>query len=121
MIFYILFHFSLAFTNCFFYIFVHLLGAKLKPYIVFVAPPTNIETLKRVIASTYRGQEEGNNLPLNELQAIIDEARDIEVRFGHHFDKVLVVNDIESAYQELLKEINSLEREPQWIPSIWIK
>ncbi|XP_015784327.1 MAGUK p55 subfamily member 5 isoform X3 [Tetranychus urticae] len=96
-------------------------GAKLKPYIVFVAPPTNIETLKRVIASTYRGQEEGNNLPLNELQAIIDEARDIEVRFGHHFDKVLVVNDIESAYQELLREINSLEREPQWIPSIWIK
>ncbi|XP_053209402.1 protein PALS1-like isoform X2 [Panonychus citri] len=96
-------------------------GAKLKPYIVFVAPPTNIETLKRVIASTYRGQEEGSNLPLSELQSIIDEARDIEARFGHHFDKVLVVNEIEQAYQELLRVINVLERDSQWIPSIWLK
>ncbi|XP_074601259.1 MAGUK p55 family member stardust [Brevipalpus obovatus] len=93
-------------------------GAKLKPYFVFVAPPTQIDRLRKLISTTHKGQE-GHQLSPGELQSIIDEARDIEARFGHYFDKVLPITDIDRAYQELLREINALEREPQYIPSIW--
>lgn len=92
----------------------------MKPYFVFVAPPTQIDKLNRLISSTAAAQSEGN-VSYTELQAIIDEARDIESRYGHFFDMVLSIVDIDRAYQELLREINALEREPQWIASIWIK
>ncbi|KAI1289995.1 MAGUK p55 subfamily member 7 [Halotydeus destructor] len=104
-------------------------GAKLKPYFVFVAPPTQMDKLSRLISST--GQLEadsggergggGNGVSMGDLQAIIDEAREIESRYGHFFDMVLSIVDIDRAYQELLREINALEREPQWIANIWMK
>lgn len=87
---------------------------------MFVAPPTTHDKLNRLISST-AAQNEGSNISVTELQAIIDEARDIESRYGHFFDMVLSITDIDRAYQELLREINALEREPQWIANIWMK
>ncbi|RWS06301.1 MAGUK p55 subfamily member 5-like protein [Dinothrombium tinctorium] len=97
-------------------------GAKLKPYFVFVAPPSQLDRLNKLISSTSSGQQqESNNVSTTDLQSIIDEAREIENRYGHYFDMVLSITDIDRAFQELLREINALEREPQWIPSIWVK
>ena len=112
------FLFSASAQVCQILSFLIFLGAKLKPYFVFVAPPTQIDRLRKLISTTHKGQE-GHQLSPSELQSIIDEARDIEARFGHYFDKVLPITDIDRAYQELLREINALEREPQYIPSIW--
>lgn len=97
-----------------------ILGAKLKPYFVFVAPPAQIDKLNRLISTT-NNPHDGNNCGNADLQSIIDEAREIETRYGHHFDMILSITDIERAYQELLREINALEREPQWIPVTWSK
>lgn len=72
-----------------------------------------------MVSTTNASQQDSNNAA--DLQSIIDEARDIENHYGHYFDMVLSITDIERAYQELLREINALEREPQWIPSIWMK
>lgn len=33
---------------------------------------------------------------------------------------VLINSDTEKAYQELLKDIATLEREPQWVPAVWL-
>lgn len=97
-------------------------GAKLKPYFVFVAPPTQMDKLSRLISTTQaHADQSGGQVSVAELQAIIDEARDIEQRYGHYFDMILSIVDIDRAYQELLREINALEREPQWVPSSWIK
>jgi len=93
----------------------------LKPYFVFVAPPTQLDRLNKLSSACSGQQSENNALSLSELQSIIDEAREIETRFGHYFDIILSITDIDRAYQELLREINALEREPQWIPSIWNK
>lgn len=56
-----------------------------------------------------------------ELKDIIEKAREMEDRYGHFFDMVIINNDTERAYQQLLNEINELEREPQWVPSTWVK
>jgi len=51
---------------------------------------------------------------------IIDKAREMENHYGHLFDFVIVNQDLDHAYDELLKEINRLEVEPQWVPASWI-
>lgn len=95
-------------------------GARLKPFFVFVAPPTQLDKLNRLISATTSASHK-DSATQSDLQAIIDEAREIEQRFGHLFDMVLSITDIDRAYQELLREINALEREPQWIPAAWLQ
>lgn len=68
-------------------------GSRLKPYFVFVSP----------------------------AHGSVEEAREIEDQYGHYFDLVLKMTDLDRAYEQLLNEINNLERDPQWIPSDWLK
>merc|ERR1712083_365749 len=53
----------------------------------------------------------------NELRDIIERAREMEETYGHYFDLIITYSDPERAYTELLRAINSLEREPQWVPA----
>lgn len=85
----------------------------LKPYTVFVAPPS----LERLRQKKIRS---GEPYKEDELKEIIATARDMEARWGHLFDMIILNNDTERAYHQLLAEINSLEREPQWVPVSWL-
>jgi len=40
--------------------------------------------------------------------------------YGHYFDMIIVNQDLDRAYDELLSEINRLELEPQWVPIAWL-
>ncbi|XP_076255700.1 MAGUK p55 family member stardust isoform X8 [Rhynchophorus ferrugineus] len=86
----------------------------LKPYVVFVAPP-NLENLK------IKKDRLGESYKEEDLVDIIDKAREMENKYGHFFDMIIINNDTERAYHDLLCEINSLEREPQWVPAVWVK
>lgn len=44
----------------------------------------------------------------------------MEDQYGHYFDLVLINQDVERTYQQLIHEINVLEREPQWVPAAWL-
>ncbi|OQR72681.1 MAGUK p55 subfamily member 5-like, partial [Tropilaelaps mercedesae] len=85
----------------------------LKPYVVFVAPPS-LEKLRQNRAKV------GASVKIEELKEIVERAREIEDRYGNYFDMVLINSDTERAYQELLKDIATLEREPQWVPAVWL-
>lgn len=107
-------------------------ASDLKPYVVLVAPPS-LEKLrqkkirngepfkvfhkilfkKSMIKLFVFSQEE-------ELKEIIATARDMEARWGHLFDMIIINNDTERAYEQLMNEINLLEREPQWVPASWV-
>lgn len=52
---------------------------------------------------------------------VIDKGRDMETKYGHYFDFIISNNDIETAFNDLLGEINRLDMEPQWVPSDWLK
>ena len=56
-----------------------------------------------------------------ELRDIIEKAREMEQNFGHLFDAAIVNTDHDKAYQELLRLINKLDTEPQWVPSSWLR
>ena len=87
----------------------------LKPYIVFVYPP-NMEKLRQI----QQHLTSGIKVKDEELQEVIERAREMEDKYGHYLDYILVNSDMELAYQELLNEINRLEVEPQWVPSPWV-
>ncbi|XP_062554489.1 protein PALS1 isoform X4 [Armigeres subalbatus] len=88
-------------------------SSDLKPYTVLVAPPS-LEKLRQ------KRLRAGEPYKEEELKEIIATARDMEARWGHLFDMIIINNDTERAYHQLLAEINSLEREPQWVPSSWL-
>lgn len=89
-------------------------NSDLKPYIVFIAPPSQ-ERLRALLA------KEGRNPKPEELREIIEKAREMEQNNGHYFDTAIVNTDLDKAYQELLRIINKLDTEPQWVPSSWLR
>ncbi|GCC25873.1 hypothetical protein chiPu_0004285 [Chiloscyllium punctatum] len=86
----------------------------LKPYIIFIAPPSQ-ERLRAMLV------KEGKNPKPEDLRDIIEKAREMEQNYGHYFDAAVVNTDLEKAYQELIRLINKLDTEPQWVPSTWLR
>nr|XP_033806641.1 MAGUK p55 subfamily member 5 [Geotrypetes seraphini]XP_033806642.1 MAGUK p55 subfamily member 5 [Geotrypetes seraphini]XP_033806643.1 MAGUK p55 subfamily member 5 [Geotrypetes seraphini]XP_033806644.1 MAGUK p55 subfamily member 5 [Geotrypetes seraphini]XP_033806645.1 MAGUK p55 subfamily member 5 [Geotrypetes seraphini] len=89
-------------------------NSDLKPFIIFIAPPSQ-ERLRALLA------KEGKNPKPDELREIIEKAREMEQNNGHYFDTAIVNTDLDKAYQELLRLINKLDTEPQWVPSTWLR
>ncbi|XP_035703593.1 MAGUK p55 subfamily member 5 isoform X5 [Folsomia candida] len=87
-------------------------NSDLRPYIVFVAPPP-LERLKQMRIARGEAYKE------EELIDIIEKAREMDEKYGHYFDLVIINNEIERTYHELLQRINYTEREPQWVPAFW--
>ena len=89
-------------------------SSDLMPYVVFVAPPS-LQQLKRWKTDNLEQVDD------DELEEIIERAREMEERYGHYFDMIIIYSDPDRAYQQLLDEINLLEREPQWVPAAWLR
>lgn len=56
-----------------------------------------------------------------ELRDVIEKAREMEQGCGHLFDAIIVNTDQDKAYAELLRLINKLDTEPQWVPCSWLR
>ncbi|XP_033843597.1 protein PALS1 [Periophthalmus magnuspinnatus] len=89
-------------------------NSDLKPYIIFIAPPSQ-ERLRALLA------KENKNPKPEELRDIIEKAREMEQSCGHLFDAIIVNTDQDKAYNELLRLINKLDTEPQWVPCSWLR
>ncbi|KAG0711456.1 MAGUK p55 subfamily member 5 [Chionoecetes opilio] len=88
-------------------------SSDLKPFVVFVAPPS-LEKLRQ------KKQRLGEPVKDEELKETIEKAREMEEQYGHYFDLIIINQDVDRAYHQLLQEINMLEREPQWVPAAWL-
>lgn len=42
-------------------------------------------------------------------------------QYGHYADCIIVNADMHQACNELKQQIERLEREPQWVPAIWVQ
>ncbi|KAL3873727.1 hypothetical protein ACJMK2_036842 [Sinanodonta woodiana] len=92
----------------------NLKNSDLKPYVVFVYPP-NLDNLRQIHVKSGIA-----NVSNDDLRDIIERAREMEDQYGHYFDYVLTNYDMDQAYDELLREINKIEVEPQWVPAAWL-
>ncbi|XP_068249572.1 protein PALS1 isoform X4 [Palaemon carinicauda] len=90
-------------------------SSDLKPFVVFVAPPS-LEKLRQKKIK----MGEPVKVSDEELKETIEKAHEMEEQYGHYFDLIIINQDVDRAYHQLLQEINSLEREPQWVPAAWL-
>lgn len=88
-------------------------SSNLKPYVIFIAPPSQ-ERLRTLLAA------EGKTPKPEELKEVQEKAREMEQSFGHLFDWSLVNTEPEQSFHELRRFIDRLDTEPQWVPTSWL-
>ena len=54
------------------------------------------------------------------MREIIDGARQMESDYAQYFDHTIRCTDLDISYAELLRLINKLDSEPQWVPTGWL-
>uniref|UniRef100_H2MV35 Protein PALS1 n=1 Tax=Oryzias latipes TaxID=8090 RepID=H2MV35_ORYLA len=89
-------------------------SSDLKPYIIFIAPPSQ-ERLRALLA------KDNKNPKPEELRDVIEKAREMEQSCGHLFDAIIVNTDLDKSFHELLRLIDKLDTEPQWVPCSWLR
>ncbi|XP_068002149.1 MAGUK p55 subfamily member 7 isoform X4 [Melanerpes formicivorus] len=102
----------------------HLRTYEFKPFVIFIKPPALDrlrETRKnaKIISSK---DDKGTAKPFTEedFQEMIKSAHVMESQYGHLFDKVIVNDDLATAYSELKTTFDRLETETFWVPVSWL-
>uniref|UniRef100_A0A1I7ZZ37 MAGUK p55 subfamily member 5 n=1 Tax=Steinernema glaseri TaxID=37863 RepID=A0A1I7ZZ37_9BILA len=86
----------------------------LMPYVIFVAPPS-LQQLRR--QKEMLGQ---HGVKDDQLKAILNQGKQLEMEFGHLFDTVVVNVDLDRTLKELAQIVQRIDTEPQWVPSFWV-
>ncbi|XP_053266581.1 MAGUK p55 subfamily member 7 isoform X4 [Podarcis raffonei] len=102
----------------------HLRTLEFKPFVIFIKPPS-IERLRetrknaKIISSK---DEKGAAKPFQEedFQEMLKSAQIMESQYSHLFDKVIVNDDLTTAYNELKTTFDRLERDTFWVPVSWV-
>ncbi|KAM9712567.1 MAGUK p55 subfamily member 7 isoform 2-T2 [Menidia menidia] len=101
----------------------HLRTAEFKPFVVFVKPPTIErlrETRKNAQIISDKDDKGSSRLFMEEdFQEMIRTAQMIESQYGYLFEKIIVNDDLSSAFSELQLALKKVETETQWVPVSW--
>ncbi|KAF6723997.1 MAGUK p55 subfamily member 7 [Oryzias melastigma] len=97
--------------------------AEFKPLVVFVKPPS-IDRLRetRKNAKTMSSKDDGrNSKPFTEedFLEMVNTAQVMEMQYGHLFEKVIVNDDLSTAFSELRSAVKKVETETHWVPVSW--
>ncbi|XP_072394060.1 MAGUK p55 subfamily member 7 isoform X2 [Diabrotica undecimpunctata] len=97
---------------------------QLKPYIIYIKPPS-LEILKDTRNACHaRSTFDINNsrgFTEDEFNDIIRSATRIEFLYDHFFDETIVNADLAIAFSQLVSAANRLETEPLWVPGSWVQ
>lgn len=55
-----------------------------------------------------------------DLRKTIEESARLERQYRHMFDAVLVNDNMEATYNELVDQLRRAREEPQWVPVQWV-
>ncbi|XP_069815109.1 MAGUK p55 subfamily member 7 isoform X2 [Dendropsophus ebraccatus] len=102
----------------------HLRTYEFKPFVIFIKPPS-IERLRetrknaKVISSK---DERAATKPFTEedFDEMIRSAQIMEAQYGHYFDKIIINDDLNTAYNELKSTLDRLETDTLWVPVSWL-
>uniref|UniRef100_A0A087XFH0 MAGUK p55 scaffold protein 7a n=2 Tax=Poecilia formosa TaxID=48698 RepID=A0A087XFH0_POEFO len=97
--------------------------AEFKPFVVFVKPP-KMERLRetrknaKIISSK---DDKGSARPFTEedFQEMLNTAEMMESQYGHLFEKVIVNDDLTTAFSELQSALKRVETGTHWVPVSW--
>nr|XP_054607483.1 MAGUK p55 subfamily member 7 isoform X2 [Nothobranchius furzeri] len=101
----------------------HLRTAEMKPFVVFVKPPT-IDRLRETrksakIISSKDDKGSAKSFTEEDFQDMMNTAQTMESQYGYLFDKVIVNDDLSTAFNELLLALKKVETQTHWVPVCW--
>ncbi|XP_058525629.1 MAGUK p55 subfamily member 7 isoform X2 [Ochotona princeps] len=102
----------------------HLRTLEFKPYVIFIKPPS-IERLRVTrknakIISSRDDQAAAKPFTEEDFQEMIKSAQIMESQYGHLFDKIIVNDDLTTAFNELKTTFDKLETDTHWVPVSWL-
>uniref|UniRef100_A0A8C6M1Z5 MAGUK p55 scaffold protein 7a n=1 Tax=Nothobranchius furzeri TaxID=105023 RepID=A0A8C6M1Z5_NOTFU len=101
----------------------HLRTAEMKPFVVFVKPPT-IDRLRETrksakIISSKDDKGSAKSFTEEDFQDMMNTTQTMESQYGYLFDKVIVNDDLSTAFNELLLALKEVETQTHWVPVCW--
>lgn len=81
--------------------------AEFSPYIVFISSPPSFP-------------HSGDPKMDDSLQKLVKGSEELRSKYRHYFDYVIVNNAIEETVDELIKQMENLYSQPQWVSSSWL-
>ena len=93
---------------------IALMKTDLMPFVIFISAP-NVETMRDIFAN-----REGRSLTEAEMRDTVEQSSKIEKEYACYFDKTIQLTDLDKTYDELLKTINQLDTQAQWVPQVWL-
>ncbi|CAF0929391.1 unnamed protein product [Didymodactylos carnosus] len=88
-------------------------NSNILPYIIYIQPP-NLEKLKLL-----KINDQTIQMKDIDFLDVIEKGHQIEMKYGHLFDKTLCNIDMEQTYQQLKTLILDIQYRPMWIPTCW--
>uniref|UniRef100_A0A4W3HX65 MAGUK p55 scaffold protein 3 n=1 Tax=Callorhinchus milii TaxID=7868 RepID=A0A4W3HX65_CALMI len=96
-----------------------------KPYVIFIKP--FIQEMRTAPSADETPEEKMARIatvspsPEEEQREMIQTAEDIEHRYGHLIDRILVKGELQTACNELKHTLDNIEKETLWVPVSWVR
>ncbi|KAM9843786.1 MAGUK p55 subfamily member 2a [Aulostomus maculatus] len=89
------------------------------PYVVFLQSP-DFEVLKAMNRSAVEAEVVTKTLTDEELQRTCEESNKIQASYGHYFDLCIVNNNLDETYCTVKAALETVSKNPQWVPVTWV-
>ncbi|KAL0279914.1 UNVERIFIED_CONTAM: hypothetical protein PYX00_001369 [Menopon gallinae] len=97
---------------------------QLKPFIIYIKPPSFEELKETRNAAHARSTFDENNsrgFTDDEFHEMVKSSKRIEFLYSHLFDEVIVNSDLSAAFEQLLRIVRRVETDPIWVPASWVQ
>ncbi|XP_066954191.1 protein PALS2 isoform X9 [Macrobrachium rosenbergii] len=94
-------------------------SSEMLPYVIFLAAPgmdqiKNLYNIGNSLCSSSR------NLTEDDFKRTMEESAKLQRAYDKYFDLVIINNDLNDTYNQILEAIERLSTEPQWVPVTWV-
>uniref|UniRef100_A0AAQ4PMW6 Protein associated with LIN7 2, MAGUK p55 family member a n=1 Tax=Gasterosteus aculeatus aculeatus TaxID=481459 RepID=A0AAQ4PMW6_GASAC len=93
--------------------------AEFMPFVVFIAAP-ELDTLRAMHQAVIDAGLTTKLLTENDLKKTVDESARIRRAYSHYFDRTIVSDNLDKAFDQLQEVVERLFVEPQWVPVSWV-
>uniref|UniRef100_A0A8D3CTF2 MAGUK p55 scaffold protein 2a n=1 Tax=Scophthalmus maximus TaxID=52904 RepID=A0A8D3CTF2_SCOMX len=89
------------------------------PYVVFLQSP-DFEVLKAMNHSAVDAGVVAKTLTDEELQRTCNESAKIQAACGHYFDLSIINDNLDESYRTVKAALETVSKNPQWVPVTWV-
>ncbi|XP_030383341.1 MAGUK p55 subfamily member 6 isoform X2 [Scaptodrosophila lebanonensis] len=90
----------------------------LMPFVIFIAAP-GMEQLKTIYADR-RATGSNRNLSDDDLISTVEESSFVQRKYEKYFDMVIVNEDFDETFRQVVETLDQMSHEEQWVPVNWI-